>query len=54
VRVLPLAIDLPPRQLGLIHHRDRLLSPAAREFRNLAAELCRKALQQPDAAAQVG
>jgi DNA-binding transcriptional LysR family regulator len=55
VRVLPLAIDLPPRKLGLIHHRDRLLSPAAREFRNLAVDLCRTALQQqPDAAAKAG
>jgi DNA-binding transcriptional LysR family regulator len=59
VRVLPLAIDLPPLKLGLIHHRDRLLSPAAREFRNLAVELSRKALQQQqqqqqDAAAKTG
>lgn len=55
VQVLPLAIDLPPRKLGLIHHRDRLLSPAVREFRNLAVELCRPALQQqPDAAAKAG
>ncbi len=55
VRVLPLAIDLPPRRLGLIHHRDRLLSPAVREFRNLAVELCRKALQQqPGATAKAG
>jgi LysR family hca operon transcriptional activator len=55
VRVLPLAIDLPPRRLGLIHHRDRLLSPAVREFRNLAVDLCRTALQQqPAAAAKAG
>jgi DNA-binding transcriptional LysR family regulator len=55
VQVLPLAIDLPPRRLGLIHHRDRLLSPAVREFRNLAVELCSEALQQqPDAAAKAG
>jgi DNA-binding transcriptional LysR family regulator len=55
VRVLPLALDLPPRQLALIHRRDRLLSPAAREFRSLAVRLCRQALQQqPDAAARAG
>lgn len=54
VRVLPLAVDLPPRKLGLAHHRDRLLSPAVREFRTLAVELCRTALQQPDAAAKAG
>jgi len=46
VRVLPLALDLPPRRLGLVHHRDRLLSPAAREVRSVAVDLCRKALQQ--------
>jgi LysR family transcriptional regulator, hydrogen peroxide-inducible genes activator len=47
VRVLPLAVDLAPRKLGLIHHRDRLLSPAAREVRSVAVDLCSKALQQP-------
>jgi len=47
VRVLPLALDLQPRRLGLVHHRDRLLSPAAREVRSVAVDLCRKALRQP-------
>jgi DNA-binding transcriptional LysR family regulator len=52
VSVLPLAVELPPRRIGLIHQRDRLLGPAAREFRTLAVKLCRSVLRQPDATAR--
>jgi DNA-binding transcriptional LysR family regulator len=49
VRVLPLDVGLPPRRIGLIHHGDRLLGPAAREFRSVAVEVCRSLLRQrPD------
>lgn len=44
VRVLPLAVELPPRRIGLLHLRDRLPSPAARSFRALAVERCRALL----------
>jgi len=51
VRVVPLAFDLPPRRVGLIHHRDRLLTPAARAFREVAAEVCGALLRRPVARA---
>jgi DNA-binding transcriptional LysR family regulator len=52
VRVLPLGFELPPRRIGLVHHRDRLLPPAAREFRAAAADVCRALLARPVADAQ--
>jgi DNA-binding transcriptional LysR family regulator len=44
VRVLPLAVELPPRRIALLHLRDRLPTPAARTFRRLAVERCRAVL----------
>lgn len=52
VRVVPLGFELPPRRIGLIHHRDRLLPPAAREFRAVAADVCRALLRRPQVEAQ--
>jgi DNA-binding transcriptional LysR family regulator len=54
LRVLPLAFDLPPRRVGLIHHRDRLLTPAARAFCDVAAEICGALLRRPVPEAQAG
>jgi DNA-binding transcriptional LysR family regulator len=47
VRVVRLGFDLPPRRIGLIHDRDRLLPPAVREFSTVAADVCRALLQRP-------
>jgi DNA-binding transcriptional LysR family regulator len=52
VRVVPLGFELPPRRIGLVHHRDRLLPPAAREFRTVAVDVCRALLRRPDVEAQ--
>lgn len=54
VHVLPLAFDLPARRVGMIHHRDRLLPPAARAFRDVAVEVCGAVLRRPVAKAQTG
>jgi DNA-binding transcriptional LysR family regulator len=44
VRVLRLRASLPARVIALVHLRDALLSPAAREFKELAVPLCRQIL----------
>ena len=44
VRVLPISAELPPRVISLVHLRDVLLSPAAREFKRLAVPVCRRVL----------
>jgi DNA-binding transcriptional LysR family regulator len=44
VRVLRLRANLPARVIALVHLRDALLSPAAREFKELAVPLCRQIL----------
>lgn len=49
VRVLPLAVDIPPRRIGLLHLRDRLPTPAARSFRSVAVECCRGLLRRDPA-----
>jgi DNA-binding transcriptional LysR family regulator len=55
VRVLPLALELPPRRIAIVHQRDRLLPPAVREFRTVAIELCRGLLSDaPDLRAKAG
>jgi DNA-binding transcriptional LysR family regulator len=52
VRIVPVGFELPPRRIGLVHPRDRLLPPAAREFRAVAADVCRALLRQPHVEAQ--
>jgi DNA-binding transcriptional LysR family regulator len=45
VRILKIHADLPPRVIALVHLRDALLSPAAREFKQLAVPVCRRVLE---------
>ena len=38
--VVPLSSAVPPRQLGVIWHVDRQLTPAATRFTELAVDVC--------------
>jgi DNA-binding transcriptional LysR family regulator len=40
VAVIPSVTGMPPRNLALVWHADRVLSPAAERFVELAAEVC--------------
>jgi DNA-binding transcriptional LysR family regulator len=44
VRMLKIHAELPPRVIALVQLRDTLLSPAAREFKQLAVPVCRRIL----------
>jgi DNA-binding transcriptional LysR family regulator len=44
VRVLRLGTELPPRVIALAHLREALLSPAARQFKQLAMPVWRHIL----------
>jgi DNA-binding transcriptional LysR family regulator len=47
VAILPL--DLPPRRIALIWHRDRYRTPASRAFADIAAEVCVPLAEELDA-----
>jgi len=46
IRVLPIVGDLPPRVVAFVQLRDALLAAAARDFKQVAAPLARRILQE--------
>jgi DNA-binding transcriptional LysR family regulator len=47
-RVAVIATDLEPRRIALMWHRDRYRSPAAREFVDIALDVCRDLADQQE------